>query len=484
MLVTAAGIILRLALWDTQTIPSVDGTAYIRIAESFAGGRQVPTVHQYGYPLLIWLAHFGIPDWITAARAVAFVSGASLIPLTWALAAPFVASPWLRLIPAAAMASTPLPIRYSLTTMSDLPYLALFFLMLNLAARKRWMAAGLAGGASYVIRPEGLLATFVVALLQGLKRRGLLQILAGAALFVVPYVVAVGLKDGLWTLTPKTINIGPGTWEAAETQAGEEEVPADLKARVERFGAETLRLYPVRSAEVLIQLVSQVGFVPVLIGPLGLAGPSALLVAGLVHIVFLPLTFIGGRVRYVFPFLPVLWILSVIMIGRLKRRVFQWLLAASLVAGIAVSAWLGRDLYTLNEDGYLPELVEAGRWLKPYVNPSTVVYDRKPYTAFYAGAEGRYTPAGSYDAVLNEISARGGDYLVVNDWVSRSFRPELLPLATDPRVIAAERRVVPIYFTQSERGFRTLIYRIVRSGGPPPFPGEEQIRASVIDLLK
>jgi len=481
--ITIIGLVLRVALWSTQSIPSVDGTAYIRMARAFAGGPHIDSVHQYGYPLLVWLAHFLVSDWVTAARIVALVGGVVLIPITVWLGAAFLHDRWLRLLPAAALALTPLAIRYSLTTMTDMPFLALFFLAMGLAARARWLPAGLAFGAAYAIRPEGLLGVAVVSALQWRRPARIVPLLAGAALIVIPYVVAVGLVDGRWTLSPKSLNIAAGSWTAAEAQAGGEANPMGVSERIERFGGETVRLYPTRAGEVARQLAAQSGYLPLLLGPFGLVGPALLLLAGLAQIVFLPLTFIGARVRYLFPFLPVLWILSLVTIERMKRSGVRITLAVLLVGSIAFAAWSSRDLYTMNEDGYFPELVAAGTWLKALSTESTVVYDRKPYTAFYADATGRFTPAGSYDAILDEVVAKGGDFLVVNDWVTERFRPELLPLARNAAVVAAEPRLRPIYFEQSSRGMRTLIFRVIRPGGPPPTIGEEEIGQAVLEFL-
>ncbi|MDZ4804692.1 MAG: hypothetical protein SGI90_07535 [Candidatus Eisenbacteria bacterium] len=481
--VALLGLAIRVALWSTQSIPSVDGTAYLRMAQAFAGGPGIDSVHQYGYPALIWLAHFLIPDWVLAARVVALVAGTLLIPITGWLGAAFLRDRRLRLLPAAALAVTPLAIRYSLTTMTDMPFLALFFLGIGLSARTRWLAAGAVFGASYVIRPEGLLGVLIVALLQWRRPASWVRLLAGAALIVIPYVVAVGLTDGRWTLSPKSLNIAAGSWTAAEAQAGGEVVGMGVSERLARFGGETIRLYPQRAGEVLRQLGAQSGYLPLLLGPLGLFGPTWLLLAGLSQIILLPLTFIGARVRYLFPFLPILWILSLVTIERVRRPAGRLALTLLLVGSITFAAWFSRDLYTMNEDGYFPELVEAGTWLKALCTPATIVYDRKPYTAYYAGAIGRFTPAGGYDAILDEIVARGGDFLVVHDWVTERFRPELLPLARDAAVVAAESRLRPIYFEQSARGMRTLIYRIIRTGGPPPTIGEEEIRQAVLGVL-
>lgn len=481
--ITLVGLALRVALWSTQSIPSVDGTAYIRMAWTFAGGPAIASVHQYGYPLLIWFTHFLVPDWVTAARIAPLVAGTLLIPITGWMAAGFLRGRWRCLLPAAAMAASPLAIRYSLTTMTDTPFLALFFLALGLASRSRMFPAGLAFGLAYAIRPEGLLGAVIVAALQWRRPRGMVPLLAGAALIVIPYVVTVGLVDGRWTLSPKSLNIAAGSWTAAEEQAGDEVIGKSLSDRLQRFGGETVRQYPSRAGDVLRQLATQTGYLPLLLAPIGLMGPALLLLAGLAQIIFLPLTFIGARVRYLFPFLPILWILSMVTIERWKRPAARIALTTLLIASIAFAAWSSRDLYTMNEDGYFPELVEAGTWLKGLCTPATVVYDRKPYTAFYAGAAGRFTPAGGYDAILNEIVARGGDFLVINDWVTERFRPELLPLAFDAAVVAAEPRLRPIYFEQSTRGMRTLIFRIIRPGGPPPTIGEDEIRQSVLGVL-
>jgi hypothetical protein len=481
-LVTALGIAVRLALWPTQAIPSVDGIAYLRIARSFAGGPPIETVHQYGYPFLIWLVHLGVPDLVTAARLVALAGGVALIPLTWALSRNLVTDPRLRLLPTIAVAVTPLPVRYSITTMSDLPYLALFLGMLVLFERKRWFAAGLLGGAAYTIRPEGLLGVLVLAGLCGRRFERSRPLLLGALVFVIPYVVAVGLKDGRWTLTPKSLNIAASTWEEAEARAGESPVPVDFRTRLSRFGGETLRDYPARAADVALQLLRQAGWTTVPLAMAGLAGPPLILIAGLVQIVFLPTTFIGARVRYVLPFLPLIWILAAVAVDRLGRKPLRGALAALVVGQLAFAAWQERDLYTSNEDGWFPELVEAGKWLRDFATPLSVVYDRKPYTAWYAGAQGRYTPGGEYADIVGEVGVHG-DFLVVNDWVTERFRPALLPLIRDATIVAAEGRLVPIYFEQSTRGMRTVIYRVVRPGGPPPIQGEEDIRTSLVRLL-
>jgi hypothetical protein len=156
------------------------------------------------------------------------------------------------------------------------------------------------------------------------------------------------------------------------------------------------------------------------------------------------------------------------------RRRQLGILAA--VLGLAVSATMERRGYVLPEDGTFPELVETGLWLGPRIGPDTVVYDRKPYTAFFARATPRTIPIGGYDETLDAIVAAGGDFLVVDQTVVEFFRPELLPLALDKGVVGNEPRLKAVHTNFRYRGRKTILYRVVRPGGPAPFPGEDAVR--------
>jgi hypothetical protein len=485
LLLTLAGAGLRLALWKTQSIPSVDGIAYLRIARSFTGEPPLDSVHQYGYPALIALVHAMGVEWTTAARVLAFVSGVALIPLTWALAGRFVSNRRLRLFPAVAIALLPLPVRYALTTMTEAPYLALLLAAFVLALRGRGLLAGMAGGAAYAVRPEALLAVLLLGLLRlRAAPRTAVRLALGTLLVVVPYVTAVGLATGTWSLSRKA-NLSATSWEEAEERAGETAVSkTDLAERWRAYRADTARQYPARALQTLTQLLRQAGWTSVPAAAAALSTATLPLAAGLALLPFLALNFLAGNPRFVHPFLPFVWILAAVCVTRMRGRTARGIVIGGLAAGLIASAVLERRLYTLNEDGSFPELVRAGTWLHRFAGPGTLVYDRKPYTAYYAGARGRWLPTGSRDAVLGQIVADGGDYLVVNDWVMRHYRPELLPLATDATVIGSESRLAPVYFEQSKRGLRTIIYRVVRPGGLPPIPGEAGMRERLLLQLK
>ena len=133
----AAGLVVRLALWHTQPYVSIDGTSYIRLAWEILGGPAYESVQPPGYPLLIVAMKALVPDWVLAARLVDLSAGLGLIVLIWLLARSYIRNPWFAVAPAVAVALLPLPVRYSLTTMSEAPYLVFLVGMFLLLDQKR-----------------------------------------------------------------------------------------------------------------------------------------------------------------------------------------------------------------------------------------------------------------------------------------------------------------------------------------------------------
>ena len=473
--VTLLGLALRLLLWGTQSIISVDGTAYIWTARSLAGGPAFDTVQPPGYPLLIALAQAVARDWVLAARLTDLVAGTAMIPLTYALARLFVRSRWIALAPAAAVALMPLPVRYSLTTMSEAPYLAVLLAAFLLVGRNRHAAGGLVGGLAYLIRPEALVAVGALALFRIRRPRAAAAVLAGAGLVVGAFVVAQGIETGVWSLSRKSINVGGAEWWQNEPRVGGDTLRT-LGERLEAHGEESLTAYPRRAAVLAEQVLRHGGWVAPVAGLLGLAGPAGWLGAGLVVLLVTPVFALGGNPRFILPLLPFLWILAGAALVRWSRPAWRWGMGVLCVLGLAAGAFGERRAYTLNEDGVFPELVAAGEWLRPHVGPETVVYDRKPYAAFHAGARYRAIPLGGYDEILDAVVAEGGDFLIVAQAVVDFFRPALLPLVLDKGVAWNEPRLAPVYLDNRYLNRRTLIFRVVRPGGPAPLPSEQGIK--------
>jgi len=463
---TLAGLVLRLLLWSTQSIPSVDGITYIGLARGILAGRPAPTVHQFGYPLLILAARPFCPDWIVAARVVDLMCGVLLIPLVWLLTSQFVKRPWLRLLPALLVAVHPLFVRYSLTTMTEAPYLVLLVLMFMLVATRRPLLGGLAGGAAYAVRPEALIAAVAVAVFLGRRRSEVVRFGLAVASVTGLYVTVVGMSTGKWTLSPKTANIAAPSWVDYEPTVDGPAPAIDTGERLHRFGADALRAYPGRLVSILGIVVFQSGWVPAAAAvPAVLLPGGWFLAAGLAQLPIMGLVSQGTQLRFFLANLVFLWILAAVAMDRWRRVVLRRVVLLAWGAGVAVTAAVHLDLYSANEDGYFPELRTAGRWLGGVADGASVVYSRKPYTAFYAGVQNRTIPLGNYEDMMDYVVAHGGDFLVADEFVIRRFRGQFTPLVADLATIRAETRVTPVYVDDRFAGRRTILYRINRPGG-------------------
>jgi hypothetical protein len=473
---TGAGLVLRLALWHTQPYVSVDGTTYIRLARWLVGGPDFSSNQSLGYPVLIAAFKVLAGDWVRAARWVDLAAGTVLIPLTWLLARAVVRNRWMQLAPAVLVAFLPLPVRYSLTTMSEAPYAVLLVGMFLLALRDRPFRGGILGGLAYAVRPEALTSVAVLGILRMRRPRSAILLVGGAALVVTAYVVGQGIATGSWTLTAKTSNLAAAEWWQNEPVAGEENASLPLRERVEQYGKGSAASYPGRFGAMGDQLLRHGGYLLPLLAVAGLFGPGLPLAAALVQFFITPFFALGAHARFILPYLPFLWVLAASGLERLRPAALRWGLGLLCVAGLVLTVVRERPGYTFHEDGYFPELVEAGEWLQAIAGPETIVYDRKPLTAFYAGASYRAIPLGDYEETLDAIVAEGGDYLVVDEAVVNFFRPALLPLVTDKAVAWAEPRLRPVYVNPKYEDRMTIIFRVVRPGGPPPLPFEYDLR--------
>jgi len=477
VVLTLAGIVVRALLWHTQRIVSIDGTEYIRLARELAGDPVHAAGQPYGYPFLILVAHWFRPDWILAARAVDFATGVALIPLTWAVARQFVSRPWLRFLPVAAVAFMPLPVHYSLTTMSEAPYVALLLAVVLLVCRRRLLWAGVAAGLACTVRPEALTAAVAVAVVVffGFPRRHALRFVAAAAVIVAGYLAFQGAHRGVGPGSGKSANFAGSHWWEAEPLVDRDAPPSQVASRLRDRGGAAVGQYPARLVGHGTQVLRQGGWVVPVIALGGLAGPGLLAGAATAQFLVTPIFSTGAHPRFILPYLPFLWILAAVAVDRRRRG---WVAAGSalVAAGLVLSAVTEGRAYLANEDGTYPELVDAGNWLAAFVTPTTVVYDRKPYTAFYAGAEYRTIPLEGYDETLDAIIAAGGDFLVLNQQVTRVFRPDLIPLVEDKPVVWHETRLAPVYVDDRYVDGRTIIYRVVRPGGPEPLASENGIK--------
>jgi 4-amino-4-deoxy-L-arabinose transferase-like glycosyltransferase len=193
----AAGLVV--ALWlgalllyarghVTLAVPGVEKDFRVFATRpDFAAIFRADGFYNLGYPLLLWLARpLANNNAFLAARLLAALFGALLLGAGYALARLLLASRPAALVALVALACSPLVAQYGLYVGSDMPFAALVALALALftaatraAPRNRLLlAAGLAAGASYLVRhlglvllPWGLAALWLAYRAQSVERK-------------------------------------------------------------------------------------------------------------------------------------------------------------------------------------------------------------------------------------------------------------------------------------------------------------------------
>lgn len=492
-----AGFAVRLVALRGQEIVSVDGTTYIRLAWALFGrGPAFDTVQPPGYPLLIGLAATLAPgDDVRAAQWVALLAGTLLLWPFHALARRLL-PPVPALLATLALALTPVAVRLSATTMSETPYVLALLLTVLMLFRRRPLAAGLCGGAALLVRPEALLVIPALALaflLRGLppeyaaapegnaphrtppRRRQALLLMAGFAFAgLLPMLIFNRSQTGSWQLSRKgaTNIMSTNFWRRELSVEGLAQGPdsTGVTARLSRHGKEVVAHYP-------RALVAHAGQLALAAGPpvllLALAGiPAApLLVAPLLVLPVIPLfPALSDHPRFVFPIVPFLWLLAGYGVRRLPSRALRgragMAVGALLLAGWGTTSAIEFGRLPRNEDGHFPELRDAGLALRDVAPADALIFDRKPYTAFYARRRGHTIPVGSYDATIGAMQEYGGTYLIVADTVTPVFRPDLVPLLDDSFVMLNDPRLALVYLDTRHPRRRVAIYQFIRPGLP------------------
>ena len=120
------------------------------------------------------------------------------------------------------------------------------------------------------------------------------------------------------------------------------------------------------------------------------------------------------------------------------------------------------------DDGPMPQLRAAGEWLRAYGNATSVVMDRKSYVPFYAGMRHVQLPDDDYDTIVEWARRTGVNYIVVEEYVLRAFRPQLRSLVLDPAFRAHEDRLRMIYSWREGLDSGVAIFEVVRGPGGAP----------------
>lgn len=496
-LLLLVGLAVRIWAWRWQPYVAVDGASYIALARTLFTAETFQTQQPPGYPLLIRMMLPLVPGGATpeggvlAARIVALVAGLLLLVPFHALARRVLGGRWLALGVTALLALAPLAIRYSVTTTSESSYVLFLILGFFLLALDRNAPAGAALGAAFAIRPEGLVVAAAVGVARlfgariappdaapaprsGGRWRGVLLLLAGFALAgPLPMLLFNHAVTGEWQLSRKGINLRSASYAANEPSPADIAAgrgPVALTDRLLDNLGDIARHWPGRTVALVGHLAGGAGwgFVAALAGLA--AGSSWLLASALLPLLVAPLFLaVPMEPRFVFPLLPFALLIGFRVALRPPGR-WRAIVGGGLLLTWALAAVPGaRDLERHEGESY-PELVAAGRALRNLSTPTTLFFDRKPFTAYYAGGQGRTPPLGPYMESIDAMLAAGGDYLVVHAFVARTFRPALLPLLGDPCVMLRDPRLSLIYLETEVANRAVAIYRFNRPGLAPVPP--------------
>jgi hypothetical protein len=99
--------------------------------------------------------------------------------------------------------------------------------------------------------------------------------------------------------------------------------------------------------------------------------------------------------------------------------------------------------------------------------------DRKAYVPFYAGMRHVQLPNDDYETIMRYAQTSGADYLVLEEFVVQTMRPQLLPLIADARFRARESRLRTLHHVRAGPHTGVAVMEILRdttAAGPGPSP--------------
>lgn len=469
----ALALAARVAVMRTNAGITMDSPLYVRMAEDLLAGVRGPSPAHHGFPILIAAASRMLPGRELPGRATALVAALAVTSLAWALARRWL-GPRGALVAAALVALHPLLVVYGGAIMTEAPFLAVTLAGLWLLESGRPFSGGLALGAAYWIRPEAAVIAPAAALLAR-GRDAKLRALAGSACAALPYLVFLRWELGWWSLTPKTALVRAPfeSARAAEWTLADSSATADSVGVLERLraaapdiargwlpqlaghGSRWLQAWPAPWAALSIA---------------GLAsawrrGPRAAILAPLAPFVVLPLLAAPFDVRFAHVAVPSLALAAAFGLREALRRgaLLRSVTIIAVFAGVWMLATGPLPKLALHfDDGPMLTLRGAGERLRALSTPGQVVMDRKAYVPFFAGLRHAQLPDEPLDTLLDYARTSGADYLVVEEYVAATVRPQLLELL-DPARLAHERRVTPLFVLRPAPGEGVAVFRVERA---------------------
>jgi len=477
LLAVMVGTLLRLWLLSTSSGLTMDSPLYVNMAEAAARGQPALGPAHHGYPWLMALAHLVIPGREWPGRVVSLVAGVALLVLAWPLARRSLTPGWASLV-VWLLALHPLLAVWSGAVMTEAVFIALIYGALLLLDRHR-LAAGATLGLGFVVRPEALVIAPAMAATAG--RRDFWLVLAGFALVVAPYLGYLRWERGSWSLGPKVALVRPmfenereREWRIGAAKSPPPVEPTSLVPRLLWAAPSIARSYVPNLMRHLGLLVAAWPPPLLLLSLLGLPRRRWVLLAPLAPLLVLPLLSVAFEMRFAQIFVPALALLAAQGAAWIVARP-AWQRPEVVAAIVSVAAlgtgwaWAGPAGRVARhfDDGPMAQMRDAGVWLAAHGRPDAVVMDRKAYVPFFAGMRHMQLPDDDYDALV-AFAQRSADYVVVEEYLIPTLRPQLLQLVHDPEFRNRERRLRAAYVTGEEPGTGVAVFEVVRDSLAAP----------------
>jgi hypothetical protein len=468
-------LVARVLVMRTNAGLTMDSPLYVRMAEGLRHGAILgETPAHHGYSILIALASLFIPGRVLPGQLVALAGSLAVVALAYGVARRSVG-----VIPALVaslvLALHPLLAVYGGVVMTEAPFLALVWLALWFIGAGQPLAAGLALGAGYWVRPEAAVIVPAAAMLMRRPLGARARLLAGAALALLPYLLLVHHETGHWSLSPKSALVRPldANVRAAEFRvSGGDSLAATsastgLLARIAQTAPTWGRTYLPTLRQHAQRLIEAWPWPLLLLSLLALMRRDAWdeRLAPLACLFVIALLAAPPDLRFAHLYVPTLALLALDGALRLWRAPQRAAARAAVLVLVGAGAIMlargpamGMALHF--DDGPMTTLMGAGTRLAREGRAGALVMDRKAYVPFYAHMRHIQLPDDDLDTILRYAQEQHADYVVVEEYVAHSLRPQLLPLL-DPDALAREPRVRLLFAMRPAPGEGVAVYEVV-----------------------
>ncbi len=442
---------VRLPLLLQADFVSYDGTYYIRQAQALLHGSLAGGAFPIGYPLLIAPLLAVVRDGVFAGAWVSLLAAVGSVLVFEALCRRHM-RPRFALAAAAVFALTPLFARVSVLTLSESAYTFWVLLSLWYFDRRPWMA-GLSIGMAAATRPEAIAIAGALGAIVGLRwlrarprprPRTLAAFVLGFVLVYGASVAVLSVTHGRVTLLSRAgaFRSVATPWQMRERSTdyqGKERVEEEIESDRKEFdrGAS----YAAVAREMTAGLTRHLMIVIPALALFGIVTRRGVMAVALLPLLIIPFfTEARGNTRWLVPYLAPLVFYAFKVLDSMRAPRVRTALLAMVVMLTLSSWWLDRAVLTTGiEAEYESTRDVAGRFAAR-VAPGDAIADRKPYFAFYAGAQYVEIPAAPYDETIARLADDGVRYLALHGKTVDRLRPALRPLVFDEAAVRGELR--------------------------------------------